>query len=818
MFRNYFIIMIRTILRKRLFTFINILGLTVGMISSLLIAQYVIFERSYDQFHSNAENIFRLRVQGQKYSGEYQFRSARNFSAAGPEVYHNLPEVTNYTRLRADDGLVKYVDVNTNQVKAFIEEKIFYADTAFLEIFDFPLLYGDAQTAFEKPRSILISRSMAKKYFGDQWESKIQIGKSTLEFSYRSFILTGVFEDVPLNSHLKFDFLISYQTLLEGNDYYHTNWAENSIFTYITLAPGTDIAALEEKFPELIDRHKGEYFEAAQYREDFVLQKLTDVYLHSNFHDEAEVNGNNQSVFYLTIIAAFILVLAWVNYINLSTSWAIERAKEVGVRKVNGAVKGQLIIQFLLESSFINLISIILSLTLMQVLLPGFNQLVGKEMTFILFSQPSIILGAILIFTLGILAAGIYPSIVLASYQPIVVLRGKFSGSGKGARLRKALVISQFAISVALIASTLTIYKQLNYMQQEDLGVQIDQTLVLDVEYMANADIDLSTVKTLFLRISQIPEVTNISSSHFVPGDQVWGWGGYIRQANTPRDQAGSYHRYYVDHNYFENYGIKLKAGRFFSREFASDSTKVILTENARKKLGFASAEKAVGSSIYYPLNGQENQETAEIIGVTEDFHQKSLKNDYQPLIFELLRMPGRYVSMKVSSNDMTSSVSKVESAFNDIFPNEPFNYFFADDFYNEAYKTDVRFGYIFGSFSVLAIIIACLGLFGLTSYTIFRRSPEVGIRKALGASVSSILILLSVDFFKAVLISCLISLPIIHLVLDKWLDNYPFQLQIGLWFYAAPVGIILLITFVTVIFQTLNAAYINPAVSLKDE
>lgn len=823
MLKNYLIVTFRNILRNPSFTLINFLGLSIGIAGCLLIVQYLVFEKSYDRFHSNYENIYRIRVEGKRNSGQMQFQSARNFSAAGPEVYSNFEEVLGYTRLHNEEALIRYKDPDTDELKTFVEDRIMYADTSLFQIFDFPLIMGDPVNSLREPYSILLSESMAEKYFGPDWQSKNIINQTFIVNSELSVeatgSITGIFKDIPANSHLKFDMLFSYSSLLAKSDFYHTNWSQNSILTYLRLEPGTDPRVLESKFPPIIDKHKGDYFTATEYREDFYLQALKDIHLNSHFDGEAEINGDAQSVFFLSIIAVFVLIIAWVNYVNLSTAKAMDRAKEVGIRKVNGAFKNQLIIQFLLETTVIKLASVVLAITIVQLIMPAFSELVGKSISFTLWKEPGFSLYFSLVTISGILFAGGYPAIILSAYKPAVVLKGKFIRSRQGVLIRKFLVILQFVISVSLIAGTLTVYNQLKFMQSQNLGVEIEQTLVIEAPMLTDEDSDLILTYQAFKNtLLQNPNIESVSTSTFVPGERVWGWGGYIRRANTPPDQAGAYRRYFIDHEFFESYGIELLTGRFFSKEIANDSTVVILTENASKKLGFESPESAIGKHIYYPLNFRQDKREIEVIGVVKDFHQGSLKQEFQPLIFELLRSPSSYYSVKIISKNMNDVLEYVGKSFKIIFSESPFNYFFLDDFYNASYKSDQQFGKVFGLFSILAIIVACLGLFGLSSYTIQQRTKELGIRKVLGAPILSLFKLLTVDFLKAILIANLIALPLMYYVLEGWLKNYPFRIELGLWLLVIPLLVVLIASLFTVIIKTMKATISNPINSLRDD
>ncbi len=823
MISNYLKVTFRNILRNPSFSFINLLGLSIGIASCLLIMQYVVFEKSYDKFHSDFENIYRLRVEGKRNSGQMQFQSARNFSAAGPEVYEKLEEVISYTRIRNDEALIEYAPDNQTEVKRFVESEIMYGDTTLFQMFDFELISGHPVLSLKEPRSIMLSESMTRKYFGPDMKIEDVIGKSFLinsdmmgEFDGT---ITGVFADIPQNSHIKFDILFSYQTLLTENDFYHTNWAQNSIFTYLKLRPGVDVEGLELKFPALIDVYKGDYFRETKYREDFYLQRLQDIHLYSHFSGEAEVNGDGQAVYFLTIIAVFVLVMAWVNYVNLSTTKAAERAREVGIRKVSGAYRTQLMVQFLMETAILMLVSCVVAFTIVQLTMPTFEGLVGKSIGFTLWRDPIFQIGFVLVAVSGILVAGAYPAFLLSNYKPAVVLKGNFSRSKQGLSFRKILVTFQFAISVSLIAGTYVVYSQLSFMQSQDLGAKIDKTLVViaprTTDALETQTMDFDAFKNDLL---SNPRITNVSTSSYIPGEIVWGWGGYIRRANTPPDQAGSYSRYLVDAQFADNYDLQLVAGRFFSEEIARDTTVVVLTEAAAKKLGFASAEAAIGEKIYYPLNSRMDGREIEVIGVAKDFHQRSLKHGFQPLIFEQLRYSSGYYSIKIDSENVQEEQEFVRANFDKHFAGNPYDYFFLEDYYNDAYESDQKFGQVFALFAVLAIVVASLGLFGLSSFMIMQKTKEVGIRKVLGAPIQDLLRILSADFFRAIALANILAMPIMYIVFNNWLSDYPFRIELGIWFFVLPLLIISTTSMVTIVAKTVKASLMNPAEVLRNE
>lgn len=819
MVKNYITIAVRNILRFPIFSGINILGLSIGLAGFLLIINYVIFENSYDKFHSNSKNIYRLRVEGKQNSGQVQFQSARNFSAAGPEVTKVFDEITNYTRIRNFSTILAKQSDNGEFLTSFVEDKIIIADTAFFSIFDFTLLQGDQANILKNSNEILLSRSTAIKYFGQDWESENILNQTLVTMDSIQLAIGGVFEDVPLHSHLKFDIIVSYEILFKlYGDFYHTNWSQNSLFTYLEILPGTDIDALEAKFPSVIDKYKGDYFERTQYREDFYLQQLENIHLHSHFEGEAEVNGDAGSVFILFLIGLFVISIAIVNYVNLATARSLYRAKEVGIRKASGATRRHLILQFLYESIMITLVSFVLAYTLIQVFYPFFVDLVGKNIPLILFNSV-LWFSMILLFVLGIaILAGIYPAFIISAFKPSDILKGKFSKSGKGSLVRKVLVSVQLTISIGLIAGSLAIYDQLSFMISSDPGVNLENTIIINApeyyEIQSRNDQYIAFKESL----KNHSDILSVSNSRFVPGEQVWGWGGYIRQAGAPDTDAKAYDLYFIDDAFLTDYDIELLAGRFFSINRAMDSTVVILSETASEKLGFESAADAIGKFIYYPMNNAQNNRKIEVIGVTKDFHQVSLKEDFLPVIFQLQRVPDRFISIKFEGSKLQNLLPIMRDNFRETFGEIPFDYSLLEDRFNEHYSPDKLFGKIVSVFTFLAIFISCLGLFGLSTFLVLQKRKEIGIRKVLGATTGKIVGMLSSELVITILISSLAALPIAYFLIDLWLQNYPNRIQFNLVMYLIPPIIVLLVALITVGTQTFSAANSNPKDILMDD
>jgi putative ABC transport system permease protein len=543
-----------------------------------------------------------------------------------------------------------------------------------------------------------------------------------------------------------------------------------------------------------------------------VLQPLADIHLYSDLIQEARVNGNGRTVYFLLIIALFILVIAWVNYINLSTARAIERAKEVGVRKAIGAAKRQLVGQFLSEALMINFFAALIGLFLVAIAIPLFNEIAGKHLTFSIFSDPNLWLALAALFLLGTMLSGVYPAFVLSSFQPVKVLKGSLKGTRDGLFLRKALVTIQFVFSVALITGTIIVYRQLQYMTKQDLGIDIEQTVVINGPGYLQADSLYTTYLNGFRNaVNNQSVIKNFTVTTEVPGNLIFWTTGALRMGDdvTKRNQM---YIMGVDNNFFQTFGNKFLSGRPYSPEFTGDSSSVILNRKAVEMFNLASPENAIGQRIAI------GRDTLNIVGVVENYHQEGLRQDFRPTAFRLVQSARSYFCVKVNSKDLDDALTLLKSQYATIFPNNPFDYFFLDSFFNRQYQNERQFGSVFSFFSLLAIFVASLGLFGLASFTAAQRTKEIGIRKVLGSSVPNIFLLLSKDFIKLVIIANLIAVPLVWFVMEKWLNTFAFRIDMSLWFFAVAAVITILVALFTVSYQSVNAAVANPVKSLRYE
>jgi putative ABC transport system permease protein len=805
MLKNYLVTALRNISRRKGFSFLNVIGLAVGLAASLLILQYVKEELSYDDFHSNADDIYRIQYDHYR-EGELIFQCASAFNNVATNMIKEYPEIDNVCRLylRYGGGVVRYEDIS------FKEDNIFNADQSFFEIFSYPLVAGDRKTALKEPNTAVVEEVTAKKFFGNQ----DPVGKRIRFGNNEEYEITGVIRS-PENSHLKFSFLFSYSTYPKlwpqmKNEDWENGWGWYDFYNYIQLKPGADPVALQEKFPDFVKKY-GETDDSTSIK--FSLQHLPEIHLHSKLIQEARLNGNGESVYFLLIIALFILVIAWVNYINLATARAVERAREVGVRKSIGAARHQLMGQFIAEAFIINLAAVMLAIGLLFVSIPLFNSVSGKSLTTSILSDPNLWIALSGLSFAGTILSGLYPSVVLSGFQPVKVLKGAMAGSRHGLALRKTLVITQFIFSVGLISGTIIVYQQLQFMQNRDLGIDINQTLVVHAPgVVADPAGYESRYESFKNEILRHPSVQSIAGSTEIPGNLVYWTNGARRVSGNDNPAGIVMYRIGVDYDFFETYGNKIVAGRGYHRRFTADSANVVLNRKAVEVLGFRSPDEAIGGLV--TVGG----DTLTVIGVIENYHQEGLHNDFRQTAFHL--MPGyqSYYSVKAETGNIGQLITYAKDKFTQAFPGNPFDYFFLDSFFNRQYKNDRHFGQVFGFFAMLAIFVASLGLFGLASFTASQRTKEIGIRKVLGSTVPGIFLLLSKDFLTLVAIANVIAVPLVWLTMEKWLNSFAFRIDVGVWVFALAGLLTTLIALLTVSYQSAKAAIANPVNSLRYE
>jgi len=777
------------------------MGLAIGMAAFILIIQYVRYELSYDDFHARGERIY--RIQQDRYDqGKISTQWAAGASAVGQALYEDFPEVENFTRFQIWGGVFSQGE------KKFREEKIYIADTSFFQVFSFNLLEGDPVTSLENPLEMVISESMARKYFGDE----NPVGKSLRFNGDVEIMITGIFGDVPKNSHLKPDFVVSWATIVQfrGKDV-NTAWLWDVFFNYILLNPATDYKEFEAKIPAYIEEELGEVLGQWDAWVVYNLQPLRSIHLNSDFMYEAEPNGNAGSVYALLVISIFLVLIAWINYINLTSSRSIERAREVGMRKVSGALKNQLLSQFLLESVLVNLIAMILATILVQVFNPYFNQLTGEQLDYSLGQNPGFWAGVLGIFIIGAFLSGIYPALFLSSFKPTTVFQGVSELKVGGLGIRKILVIFQFASSLLLIGGTLTVYRQISFMKKYDLGVDIDNVLVLRGPSVNDSTYE-DTFNAFKSELARDPDIEMVTASTSVPGRQPsWSAGG-IRRLNEGQDESNQYRILGFDFNFVDFYGLSILEGRNFSEEFGQNSETVLFNESAIQLMGFEDLASAMNVPIFFW------GDTFNIVGVVKDYHQEGLKVMQEPLIFRFFRNASNYYSIKLNPGNVQEVLPMVEDQWRTFFPQNPFEYFFLEDYYNEQYRNETRFGSVFSLFALLAIIIACLGLYGLSSYTTLQRTREIGIRKVMGSSSGNAVLYLIRYFLIQVLIAVPIGLGAGYFIMSGWTQNFAFRINIGWWFFVGPVLLVTIIAILTVSSQVIRTANLNPAESLRYE
>lgn len=802
MLRNYINIAFRSLLKNKVFSFINIFGLAIGMAAFLFIIQYVRFERSYESYNPHADNLYRITIDFYN-QGEYVVTDCETHAPMGPLIKDKLPEAQNFVRMFHYDGLV---NLKVGGEKFLEEQQAYYADPSVFDLFSLSVLHGDGSKALINPFQVVLTASMAKKYFGRE----DAVGES-MQVDGDVYQVTAVIKDVPPNSHLKFSMLFSHASIAKINQYYkEDNWSGNNEYTYLLLAPGVDLAVFNAKLKALCESIKTRLGGAR-----YVAEPVRSIHLYSNKTYEPEVNGNARTVYFLLVIAVFIIVIAWVNYVNLSTARAMERAREVGIRKVMGSLKLQLILQFLAESVMVNILAGMLAFVLFHAGLPLFHYMSGQpETTGLLMDSSFWLLFAVLLL-IGSVLSGLYPAFMLSSFQPATVLKGKFRSSAHGQYLRTGLVIFQFGATVVLIVCMLTVYLQIRYMRAYDLGMDLDQTFVVRAPQVKDSVLTAGyrAFKTELLRR---PEVKQVASSGSLPGLSLHELSStsFRRYGDTGDGKGYEYYYFSVDESFVPTLGMRMAAGRNFEGGVRNED-QVIVNEETVKRLGYARAEDAISTKITFRTRGEAKFST--IIGVIQNFYQRSPKEKHIPMLFQY-RETADFFSMRLNTTDMRQTVASVKETWDKVFPDTPFHYFFLDERFAQQYRADQQFGQIITSFSVLAVFIACLGLFGLSSYTILQRTKEIGIRKVLGASVAQIVRLLSKDFARIVMLAALLALPVAYYAMQLWLSNYAVRISLNIWVFVIPVVSILLIAFVTVSFQTIKTALSNPTDSLKNE
>lgn len=793
MFMNYLKIALRNMKRHKGYSFIYIAGMAIGITCSILILLYVQYELSYDKYHKNYDRIYRVI----QYQPEKKYLSSDYFAPTqaplGPELMNRYPEVISATRI----NLFSNVLISSRK-SSFLEPNIFFADPEIFEIFSFELLKGDRHTALNDPYSMVISERMAEKYFG----SEDPVGKVIRYQNSDEFRITGVLKNIPENSHLKMEFIASFKSYTDMRWYNPDRWEPGWFcYTYCLLHQDTDPIALENKLVSLSD----EVFEINHIKSQLVLQPLSKIHLYSNINREISDNADIRFIYILSFTAFVILLIACINYMNLATARSAQRGKEVGIRKVVGAQKIQLIKQFIGESLVFIFSALILSILFVLIFLPTFNSFFERNITFNVGDNLQFILILfMLIISTGIIS-GSYPALFISSFKPVTALKGTFSKRSKSAVFRNFLVVIQFSITIIFIICTLVVRKQLKYIRNVDVGYNKDQIVVLVVRD-SSALLNNETIKTEFLKN---PNILKISSSSCLPNSIT------SFQPDWPNDQIGNKVTVYVghvDYDFTDLYDIKVTKGRNFSRDFPTDENRaILLNEAAVKSLGW---ESTLGRMVsHYGSPG-----AVEIIGIVKNFNFQSLHTKIKPLYLYLDPSGGNYLSVKIKASNIPETIEFLRAGMKRFSPNYPFEYYFFDDVFDMAYRAEQRMESIFSTFAFLSIFIACLGLLGLVSFVAEQKTKEIGIRKVLGASATNIISLLSKKFIKWIIVANVVAWPIAHYFMNKWLQNFAYGIDFSLWIFALATVLALFIAFLTISFQTIKAATANPVDSLRYE
>jgi putative ABC transport system permease protein len=807
MIKNYFKIAFRNLWRDKAFSVINIFGLAIGIASCLIIMLFVQNELSFDKYNEKIDRMVRVSFQG-AVQGE-EMNESNVMPPTAETLKTTFPEVEEATRLR-DYGKPRLVYGD----KLFKDDALAFIDTNFFEVFTLPFIKGDAKTALLQPNTMVVTRALATKYFGKE----DPIGKliNFKDGQNAACKITGVIEDIPVNSHFQFDLFASMESLPESKS---PDWMQSNYFTYLILQQGYDYKKLEAKLPQVVDKYIGpQMLQAmgltiAEFRSKgnnirLMLQPVKDIHLHSNFSYDLSKPGDIRYVYIFSAIAIFMLLIACINFMNLSTAAASKRSREVGIRKVLGSLKSALMKQFLLEAVLLTTIALIVAMVLVYAALPLFNKLADKELVFDFASQPLLIPGLLLFLLITGLLAGSYPAFYLSSFKPIAVLKGKSVSGTKSIRLRSGLVVFQFFVSIVLIVGTLVVYRQLSYIQNKKLGYEKDQVLILSETGM------LGTKEKLFRQqLLSDSRVVSLSSSGYLPAGPSNNNNFFVSTAEKTKQLIKTL-RYDVDENYISTLGIQLLSGRNFSKDFSTDSTGMIINETAASAFGWG--ERAIGKTISTTDN-RGKKFAFSIIGIVKDFHFRSLHERISPLVMVLTANSGTTI-VKVKPTDISGLLSSIKKSWNNLGAQEPLVYSFLDERFNDLYKSEQKIGLILGIFACLTIFVACLGLFGLASFTATQRTKEIGIRKILGANISGIVNLLSKEFLKLVGIAFIIGSPVAWFIMNKWLQDFAYRITINWWMFVAAGLLVIVIAFITISFQAIKAAVANPVAALRNE
>lgn len=794
MFQNLIKVALRVISKDLFYSFFNIAGLTIGITSSIFLLLYVLNELSYDRYHENSDNIYRVVSHISEPDDAFDWAVAQIPFA--PQVKEDYPEVVQY---------VRYIDAGRTLFKKddsfFYEDDVYFVDSTVFEVFSWKLISGNPETALNEPKSIVVTRSFSERYFG----TDDPVGSSIETTSGELYKVTGLMEDVPQNSHLKFSALVSRNTLPRQMG----SWGNFGVYTYLLLPEDTDYKQFESKISEMYDKYMAQIFEAMGIKIEYVLHPLPWIHLNSDYEAEPEPTGSKAYIYIFSIVALFMLVIASINYMNLATARSTRRAREVGLRKVMGSSRGLLIFQFLTESIILTIISVILSLLLVKLLMPEFNLLSGKLLDFSSLFQMNMILSLIGIIVLLGVVGGSYPAFYLSRFNPEKVLKGEVTSGYKKFSFRKVLVVIQFSISLVMIVSTWVVYSQIGFLKNKDVG--FDKTNVIRLNLSTRDMVRQSDVFKEELVAN--PQIINVGTTN----TRVGGGSGksiFMVETSEGMDERGVNFGV-CDDEFIETLGITILEGRDFSlKQMADTATGVLINETMAKRMNW---DNPIGKKVQIGSDGDNENPVARVVGLMKDFNQTGLYNEVESYLL-MFRLDNRVIYVKFKDNDVTSTIDYIEKKWKEVFQGIPFEYHSLEEDFSNQFEEDQKRGLILAVFSILIIIIASLGLYGLSSYTVEQRTKEIGIRKVLGANVGNITGMISKEFFILILISMIIAFPVAYFLMKNWLQNYTYQTSLSIWIFVLSGLAIMIIAFVTISYHTLRAGNANPVDSIRQD
>ncbi len=812
MLRNFFLIAGRKIWRSKLFASLNVMGLSLGIVSFVLIDLYVRYEKSFDEFRS--PQLYRVARYGYQDNVEAG-KSAQWVPGLAPALKNDLPEIADAARI-AHTGPFMADPVMQAGERIFREKKIYYADSSFLELFSYQMVAGSAATALALPDQVTLSESAARKYFGKE----DPMGKTMLfhrgERGISTLKVTGVFKDVPANSHIHTDFLVSFKTLTFYKTL-ETDWDWGNFYTYVKLAPYTEAASVESKLPAFLKKYLTYFSDdpAHGYTVKLDLQPVQDIHLDSKLWGEAEPNSDRRTVNFLAIIAFFILVIAWVNYINFAIAKSAESIKEISIRKISGSNLWQLMGQLVAESAMVNLLAIIISVAILEMTLPLLKNTLSLPEALALGRNQIWIIS--LLFVIGTLASGLYPAYAISSLKPVAVLKTKGSRLFN-ISLNRSMIIFQFTASIVLMISTVTIYRQLNFMLSQPTGFDLEQTLIVKGPSIKDST-HRAHQEFFYHSIGQLPNVSSMAMMSSIPGDELH-WGRGYNRLGDPNSTGANIIA--VDEHYFTLFNASFAAGNNFSDGGLQQQHNIVINETAARLLGYQNPGDAINETVVWN-ESDGNHFPKKVIGVVKDFNQQSFRNNVGPIVFAMKKYlvapwAGEYYAFKIPAGNVDGSIKDIQDVWKKTFADNPFDYFFLDDYFFNQYKSDQRFGRVFAAFSVLAMIIASLGLFGVSSYLILLRTKEIGVRKVLGSSSMGVVRLLTRDFMLWVFIAFVLACPIAGYLMNQWLQEFAFKIALSPWMFFGAGAVCMALALITVAWKSWGMANVNPAEALKYE